>query len=169
MYPKPLLLKGFLDFFLLPGKFREEFKAAFSCCQRKEQSQTVRMRTSTDSRKSMSTQVINMDNVSRISDHLVQFLWTQFQLAAAQIWRMSPSVFVFGGWLFVTITQTLYSTRSIRHNSIQIFICWTFSDVPKIIFSVECITLLWSVVRVYVIVICILCTLCLIGFLWKEK
>ncbi|TNN00076.1 orexin receptor type 2 [Takifugu flavidus] len=55
----------------LSGKFREEFKAAFSCCQRKEQSQTVRMRTSTDSRKSMSTQVINMDNVSRISDHLV--------------------------------------------------------------------------------------------------
>lgn len=38
--------------------------------------------------------------------------------------------------------------------------CWQFSLLN---------VLLWSVVRAYVIVICILCTLCLIGFLWKEK
>ncbi|XP_051273148.1 orexin receptor type 2 [Dicentrarchus labrax] len=57
----------------LSGKFREEFKAAFSChCYGQGQNGTkrIRTRTSTDSRKSLSTQV-NMDNVSRISDQVV--------------------------------------------------------------------------------------------------
>ncbi|KAG7462806.1 hypothetical protein MATL_G00188640 [Megalops atlanticus] len=58
----------------LSGKFREEFKAAFSCryfgiTQDKEE--RIRGRTSTDSRKSLSTQVIHFDNVSRISDQVV--------------------------------------------------------------------------------------------------
>lgn len=56
------------------GKFREEFKAAFSChCNEQGQDKTIRIRarTSTDSRKSLSTQVNNMDNVSRISDQIV--------------------------------------------------------------------------------------------------
>ncbi|CAL9687986.1 unnamed protein product [Knipowitschia caucasica] len=58
----------------LSGKFREEFKAAFTChwCgQGQTQAQNIRTRTSTDSRKSLSTQVHNMDSVSRISDHIV--------------------------------------------------------------------------------------------------
>uniref|UniRef100_A0A667Y637 Orexin receptor type 2 n=1 Tax=Myripristis murdjan TaxID=586833 RepID=A0A667Y637_9TELE len=55
-------------------KFREEFKAAFSChCfgQGQKQTKRTRTRTSTDSRKSLSTQVNNMDSVSRISDQVV--------------------------------------------------------------------------------------------------
>ncbi|XP_006638920.2 orexin receptor type 2 [Lepisosteus oculatus] len=59
----------------LSGKFREEFKAAFSCCcgeirSPKEEHQ-IRGRTSTDSRKSLTTQLSNFDNVSRISEQLV--------------------------------------------------------------------------------------------------
>ncbi|KAK6301538.1 hypothetical protein J4Q44_G00275910 [Coregonus suidteri] len=58
----------------LSGKFRAEFKAAFSChsfgrCQ--NQTAGIRKIINTDSRKSLSTQVNNMDNVSRISDHVV--------------------------------------------------------------------------------------------------
>ncbi|XP_068573868.1 orexin receptor type 2 [Cebidichthys violaceus] len=53
----------------LSGKFRGEFKAAFSC-HGQNQTQRTRPRASTDSRKSLSTQV-NMDNVSRISDQIV--------------------------------------------------------------------------------------------------
>ncbi|TRY65234.1 hypothetical protein DNTS_014048 [Danionella cerebrum] len=51
------------------GKFREEFKAAFVChCASRSdpQKQHVRARNSTDSRKSLSTQVQHLDNVSRI-------------------------------------------------------------------------------------------------------
>ncbi|XP_038593892.1 orexin receptor type 2 [Micropterus salmoides] len=58
----------------LSGKFRGEFKTAFSChCYGKGQNHTQRTRTrpSTDRRKSLSTQVSNMDNVSRISDQIV--------------------------------------------------------------------------------------------------
>ncbi|XP_056617206.1 orexin receptor type 2 [Triplophysa dalaica] len=58
----------------LSGKFREEFKAAFIChCFGRDEShkERVRGRTSTDSRKSLSTQVINFDNISRISDQAV--------------------------------------------------------------------------------------------------
>uniref|UniRef100_A0A8C4Z2B6 Orexin receptor type 2 n=1 Tax=Gadus morhua TaxID=8049 RepID=A0A8C4Z2B6_GADMO len=57
----------------LSGKFREEFKAAFSChCVGQKPSRTKRRtRASTDSRKSLSTQVHNVDNVSRISDQVV--------------------------------------------------------------------------------------------------
>lgn len=61
-------------FLLFPGKFREEFKAAFSChCNEQEQDKTTRIRSrmNTDSRKSLSTQVHNMDSVSRISDQIV--------------------------------------------------------------------------------------------------
>uniref|UniRef100_A0A673FS38 Hypocretin (orexin) receptor 2 n=1 Tax=Sinocyclocheilus rhinocerous TaxID=307959 RepID=A0A673FS38_9TELE len=55
----------------LSGKFREEFKAAFIChCSGRDEThkERVRARTSTDSRKSLSTQVNNFDNISRISD-----------------------------------------------------------------------------------------------------
>lgn len=69
--------EGFLSgsrFYSPLGKFREEFKAAFSChCYGHGQNQTTRTRSraSTDSRKSLSTQVHTMDNVSRISDQVV--------------------------------------------------------------------------------------------------
>ncbi|XP_061693742.1 orexin receptor type 2 [Syngnathoides biaculeatus] len=59
----------------LSGKFRGEFKAAFSCrCHGQGQERPKRMSTrmSTDSRKSLSTHVNNMDNVSHISDQIVQ-------------------------------------------------------------------------------------------------
>nr|XP_015800024.2 orexin receptor type 2 isoform X1 [Nothobranchius furzeri] len=58
----------------LSGKFREEFKSAFTCsCCGKRQSEQKRMRAraNTDSRKSMSTQVNNVDNLSRLSDQVV--------------------------------------------------------------------------------------------------
>ncbi|XP_026080520.1 orexin receptor type 2 [Carassius auratus] len=58
----------------LSGKFREEFKAAFIChCSGTDEThqERVRARTSTDSRKSLSTQVNNFDNISRISDQAV--------------------------------------------------------------------------------------------------
>ncbi|XP_068613238.1 orexin receptor type 2-like [Brachionichthys hirsutus] len=58
----------------LSGKFREEFKAAFYFhCHIRAQNQTTRTRTRTsmESRKSVSTQVINMDNASRVSDQVV--------------------------------------------------------------------------------------------------
>ncbi|ROL44266.1 Orexin receptor type 2 [Anabarilius grahami] len=58
----------------LSGKFREEFKAAFIChCSGGDDihKERVRVRTSTDSRKSLSTQVTNFDNISRISDQAV--------------------------------------------------------------------------------------------------
>nr|XP_020458795.1 orexin receptor type 2 [Monopterus albus] len=57
----------------LSGKFRDEFKAAFSFhCYGQGQDRTnrIRTRTSTDSRKSQSTH-INMDNVSHLSDQIV--------------------------------------------------------------------------------------------------
>ncbi|KAJ8013736.1 hypothetical protein DPEC_G00032890 [Dallia pectoralis] len=56
----------------LGGKFRAEFKAAFSsCCFGRSHKQMNGKRTgiNSDSHKSMSTQVNVMDNVSRISDH----------------------------------------------------------------------------------------------------
>ncbi|KTF71072.1 hypothetical protein cypCar_00049516, partial [Cyprinus carpio] len=58
----------------LSGKFREEFKAAFIChCSGRDEihKERVRARTSTDSRKSLSTQVNHFDNISRISDQAV--------------------------------------------------------------------------------------------------
>ncbi|XP_062375154.1 orexin receptor type 2 [Sardina pilchardus] len=59
----------------LSGKFREEFKAAFSChCYGRQETgekQRVRTRTSTESRKSLSTQMSNLDSVSRIYDHVL--------------------------------------------------------------------------------------------------
>ncbi|KAG7276980.1 hypothetical protein CRUP_016470 [Coryphaenoides rupestris] len=53
-------------------KFREEFKAAFTChCVGKAPARDERRaRASTDSRKSLSTQAANVDNVSRISDQV---------------------------------------------------------------------------------------------------
>ncbi|KAF3842179.1 hypothetical protein F7725_024130 [Dissostichus mawsoni] len=54
----------------LSGKFRGEFKAAFSC-KGQNRAQRTRPIASTDSRKSLSTQVNTMDNVSRISDQIV--------------------------------------------------------------------------------------------------
>ncbi|XP_054886130.1 orexin receptor type 2 [Poeciliopsis prolifica] len=58
----------------LSGKFREEFKSAFSCScygQQKDNNTRMRMRANRDSRKSMSTQVNNVDNLSRLSDQIV--------------------------------------------------------------------------------------------------
>ncbi|MEE6476598.1 hypothetical protein FKM82_011134 [Ascaphus truei] len=59
----------------LSGKFREEFKAAFSCCclgvHDNQDDHLTRGRTSTESRKSLTTQISNLDNVSRLSEHVV--------------------------------------------------------------------------------------------------
>uniref|UniRef100_A0A6I8Q0I7 Orexin receptor type 2 n=1 Tax=Xenopus tropicalis TaxID=8364 RepID=A0A6I8Q0I7_XENTR len=59
----------------LSGKFREEFKAAFSCCCRgihnNQDDRLIRGRASTESRKSLTTQISNCDNVSRLSEHVV--------------------------------------------------------------------------------------------------
>ncbi|KAL0964656.1 hypothetical protein UPYG_G00327120 [Umbra pygmaea] len=58
----------------LSGKFRAEFKAAFSsCCFGRCNKKTEGTQTGmkTDRRKSLSTQVNNMDNISRISDHVI--------------------------------------------------------------------------------------------------
>ncbi|XP_040282743.1 orexin receptor type 2 [Bufo bufo] len=59
----------------LSGKFREEFKAAFSCCclgdNNNQDENLIRGRTSNESRKSLTTQISNFDNVSRISEHVV--------------------------------------------------------------------------------------------------
>uniref|UniRef100_A0A8D0BY50 Orexin receptor type 2 n=1 Tax=Salvator merianae TaxID=96440 RepID=A0A8D0BY50_SALMN len=57
----------------LSGKFREEFKAAFSCSyfgmnpQRPEQ---LRGQTSAESRKSLTTQISNFDHASKVSEHV---------------------------------------------------------------------------------------------------
>ncbi|KAF2987276.1 hypothetical protein EK904_000087 [Melospiza melodia maxima] len=59
----------------LSGKFREEFKAAFSCCifgiRSHHDERFNRGRASTESRKSLTTQISNFDNVSKLSEHVV--------------------------------------------------------------------------------------------------
>ncbi|XP_030051472.1 orexin receptor type 2-like [Microcaecilia unicolor] len=59
----------------LSGKFREEFKAAFTCCclgvQHHDEQRLSRGRASTGSRKSLTTQISNYDNLSRLSEHVV--------------------------------------------------------------------------------------------------
>ncbi|XP_069092874.1 orexin receptor type 2 [Pleurodeles waltl] len=59
----------------LSGKFREEFKAAFSCCctavHHHQEKGLNRGRASTESRKSLTTQTSNFDNISRLSEHVV--------------------------------------------------------------------------------------------------
>ncbi|RMC17457.1 hypothetical protein DUI87_06039 [Hirundo rustica rustica] len=59
----------------LSGKFREEFKAAFSCCifgiRSHHDERFTRGRASTESRKSLTTQISNFDNVSKLSEHVV--------------------------------------------------------------------------------------------------
>ncbi|XP_031820566.1 orexin receptor type 2 isoform X1 [Sarcophilus harrisii] len=59
----------------LSGKFREEFKAAFSCCclgvNPRQDERLARGRTSTESRKSLTTQFSSFDNVSKLSEHVV--------------------------------------------------------------------------------------------------
>ncbi|KAI4531340.1 hypothetical protein MG293_019198 [Ovis ammon polii] len=59
----------------LSGKFREEFKAAFSCCclgvHHRQEDRLARGRTSTESRKSLTTQISNFDNVSKLSEQVV--------------------------------------------------------------------------------------------------
>ncbi|XP_043919802.1 orexin receptor type 2 [Protopterus annectens] len=59
----------------LSGKFREEFKAAFSSycfgIHRRREHRLSRGRASTESRKSLTTQISNFDNVSRMSEHVV--------------------------------------------------------------------------------------------------
>jgi hypothetical protein len=65
----PFILPG------LPGKFREEFKAAFSCCclgvHHRQEDRLTRGRTSTESRKSLTTQISNFDNLSKLSEQVV--------------------------------------------------------------------------------------------------
>lgn len=67
--PFPFVLPG------LPGKFREEFKAAFSCCclgvHHRQEDRLTRGRTSTESRKSLTTQISNFDNISKLSEQVV--------------------------------------------------------------------------------------------------
>lgn len=62
-------------FFCLTGKFREEFKAAFSCCifgiHSHHDERLTRGRASTESRKSLTTQISNFDNVSKHSEHVL--------------------------------------------------------------------------------------------------
>ncbi|XP_011836670.1 PREDICTED: orexin receptor type 2 isoform X1 [Mandrillus leucophaeus] len=59
----------------LSGKFREEFKAAFSCCclgvHHRQEDRLTRGRTSTESRKSLTTQISNFDNISKLSEQVV--------------------------------------------------------------------------------------------------
>ncbi|KAM6180656.1 orexin receptor type 2 [Erethizon dorsatum] len=59
----------------LSGKFREEFKAAFACCclgaHRRQEDLLARGRTSTESRKSLSTQVSALDSAHRPSEQVV--------------------------------------------------------------------------------------------------
>ncbi|XP_054848855.1 orexin receptor type 2 [Eublepharis macularius] len=58
----------------LSGKFREEFKAAFSCCCgfgiSHHQDERGRGRASTESRKSLTTQLSNIDHASKLSEHV---------------------------------------------------------------------------------------------------
>lgn len=66
----------FINVFLwLTGKFREEFKAAFSCCifgiRSHHDERLTRGHASTESRKSLTTQISNFDNVSKLSEHVV--------------------------------------------------------------------------------------------------
>ncbi|TFK06774.1 hepatocyte growth factor-regulated tyrosine kinase substrate [Platysternon megacephalum] len=57
------------------GKFREEFKAAFSCCwldiHHHQDERLTRGRASTESRKSLTTQISNFDNISKLSEHVM--------------------------------------------------------------------------------------------------
>uniref|UniRef100_UPI00398F16F7 orexin/Hypocretin receptor type 1-like n=1 Tax=Pristiophorus japonicus TaxID=55135 RepID=UPI00398F16F7 len=56
----------------LSGKFREEFKAAFSCCFLGPQScKKFKDQTSARSQKSITTKTSKFDTVSRVSEHLV--------------------------------------------------------------------------------------------------
>ncbi|XP_010124849.1 PREDICTED: orexin receptor type 2-like, partial [Chlamydotis macqueenii] len=56
-------------------KFREEFKAAFSCCifgiRGHHDERLTRGHASTESRKSLTTQISNFDNISKLSEHIV--------------------------------------------------------------------------------------------------
>ncbi|XP_060710991.1 orexin receptor type 2 [Hemiscyllium ocellatum] len=57
----------------LSGKFREEFKTAFSCCFRMDRQNGEhlnRARLSTESRKSFTTQICHFDNVSKTSEQV---------------------------------------------------------------------------------------------------
>ncbi|XP_034966496.1 orexin receptor type 2 [Zootoca vivipara] len=58
----------------LSGKFREEFKAAFSCCCcfgiSHHNEDRLRGRTSTESRKSLTTQIPHFDHATKLSEHV---------------------------------------------------------------------------------------------------
>ncbi|XP_060611021.2 orexin receptor type 2 [Anolis sagrei] len=61
----------------LSGKFREEFKAAFSCCcfgvsrhHHYHHDERARGRISTESRKSLTTQISHFDHATKISEHV---------------------------------------------------------------------------------------------------
>lgn len=82
LYPYSWFVKTYLRTILfpfllprLPGKFREEFKAAFSCCclgpHHRQEDRLARGRTSTESRKSLTTQISNFDNISKLSEQVV--------------------------------------------------------------------------------------------------
>ncbi|XP_029451556.1 orexin receptor type 2 [Rhinatrema bivittatum] len=59
----------------LSGKFREEFKVAFTChcfgVHHHDDQPLTRGRVSTESRKSLTTQISNYDNISKLSEHVV--------------------------------------------------------------------------------------------------
>ncbi|XP_063109890.1 orexin receptor type 2 [Cavia porcellus] len=58
----------------LSGKFREEFKAAFACCclgiHHRQEDLLMRGRTSTESRKSLNTQICALDNACKLSEQV---------------------------------------------------------------------------------------------------
>ncbi|KAM4835756.1 orexin receptor type 2 [Thomomys bottae] len=59
----------------LSGKFREEFRAAFSCCclgvGPGQEDRLAAGRTSTESRKSLTTQISNFENLSKLSEQVL--------------------------------------------------------------------------------------------------
>uniref|UniRef100_A0A8C9FSM4 Uncharacterized protein n=1 Tax=Pavo cristatus TaxID=9049 RepID=A0A8C9FSM4_PAVCR len=73
-FSKPFKM-SFAASVVLEKLFREEFKAAFSCCifgiHSHHDERLTRGRASTESRKSLTTQISNFDNVSKHSEHVV--------------------------------------------------------------------------------------------------
>uniref|UniRef100_UPI00398EF5FD orexin receptor type 2 n=1 Tax=Pristiophorus japonicus TaxID=55135 RepID=UPI00398EF5FD len=72
----------------LSGKFREEFKTAFSCflrADRQNEERLSRSRTGTGSRKSLQTQICHFDNVSKTSEHVVLTNMTTLQSSSLTV------------------------------------------------------------------------------------
>ncbi|KAG2467105.1 orexin receptor type 2 [Polypterus senegalus] len=76
----------------LSGKFREEFKTAFSSCcftmKHRSTEHQSRGRVSTESRKSLTTQVCNFDHMSKTSEHVILTSVTPLR---SSVYREQPS------------------------------------------------------------------------------